>query len=75
MVKALGIVKGEKYNLGALVRDVRPENAVQDRETLTLLFTHADNLERFNAEYVTNQAIILDAIAKHIPGVTTVETR
>lgn len=51
-VRQLGRVKGSKYNLGALLRDCRPNNVhlSEDDSTLVLPFSNAANLDRMNEE-------------------------
>ena len=51
-VRQLGRVKGSKYNLGALLRDCRPNGVhlSDDSATLVLPFTNAANLDRMQEE-------------------------
>ena len=49
-VKALGRCKGKKYNLGALLRDCRPDSVSLEGDTLVLPFTNRTNLERMQEE-------------------------
>jgi|TARA_B100000315_G_C14231786_1_gene431302 hypothetical protein len=49
-VKALGRHKGKKYNLGALLRDCRPEAISLEGDTLVLAFTNKSNMERMQEE-------------------------
>jgi DNA polymerase-3 subunit gamma/tau len=48
--KALGRHKGKKYNLGALLRDCRPDTVTLEAGTLVLPFTHRANMERMQEE-------------------------
>ena len=49
-VKALGRCKGKKYNLGALLRDCKPDTVVLNSDTLILPFAHSANLDRMREE-------------------------
>ncbi|MFQ6030719.1 MAG: DNA polymerase III subunit gamma/tau [Dehalococcoidia bacterium] len=49
-VKALGRHKGKKYNLGALLRDCKPEAITLEGNTLVLAFTHRAHMERMQEE-------------------------
>ena len=51
-VRQLGRVKGSKYNLGALLRDCRPNTVhfSDDDSTLVLPFSNAANLDRMQEE-------------------------
>ena len=49
-VKALARHKGNKYNLGALLRDCRSDAISLDGETLVLAFTHRTHMERMQEE-------------------------
>ncbi len=51
-VRQLGRVKGSKYNLGALLRDCRPNTVhlADDDSTLILPFSNAANLDRMQEE-------------------------
>ena len=51
-VRQLGRVKGSKYNLGALLRDCRPNTVhlADDESTLILPFSNAANLDRMQEE-------------------------
>lgn len=49
-VKALARHKGKKYNLGALLRDCKPDAIVLDGDTLVLPFSHRANMERMQEE-------------------------
>jgi hypothetical protein len=49
-VKALARHKGKKYNLGALLRDCRPDAISLDSDTLVLAFTHRTHMERMQEE-------------------------
>ncbi|MCH7605791.1 MAG: DNA polymerase III subunit gamma/tau [Chloroflexi bacterium] len=49
-VKALARHKGKKYNLGALLRDCKPETVSIEDGTLVLAFSHRANMERMQEE-------------------------
>ncbi len=49
-VKALGRHKGKKYNLGALLRDCKPEAISLEGDTLVLAFTNKSNMVRMQEE-------------------------
>ena len=49
-VKALGRHKGKKYNLGALLRDCKPENVAIEADTLVIAFSHRTHMERMQEE-------------------------
>ena len=49
-VKALARYKGKKYNLGALLRDCRPDAISLEADTLVLAFTHRTHMERMQEE-------------------------
>ncbi len=52
VVRRLGREKGSKYNLGALLRDCRPDSVhlSEDNATLVLPFSNAANLDRMQEE-------------------------
>ena len=49
-VKVLNRLKGKKYNLGALLRDCKPNAVSLDGDTLVLGFSNKANLERMQEE-------------------------
>ena len=49
-VKALGRHKGKKYNLGALLRDCKPEAISLEGDTLVLAFTNKSNMVRMQED-------------------------
>ncbi len=49
-LKVLGRLKGKKYNLGALLRDCKPNAVSLDGNTLVLGFSNKANLERMQEE-------------------------
>ena len=49
-VKALNRCKGRKYNLGALLRDCKPDTISLNSDTLILPFAHRPNMERMQEE-------------------------
>lgn len=65
-VRQLGRVKGSKYNLGALLRDCRPNSVhlSDDNATLVLPFTNAANLDRMQEEL--NDPRVRDTIEQAI---------
>ena len=65
-VRQLGRVKGSKYNLGALLRDCRPNSVhlSDDSATLVLPFTNAANLDRMQEEL--NDPRVRDTIEQAI---------
>ncbi len=65
-VRQLGRVKGSKYNLGALLRDCRPNGVhlSDDAVTLVLPFTNAANLDRMQEEL--NDPRVRDTIEQAI---------
>ena len=73
-VKELGRMRGDNFNIGSLLRDVPLSGVEAVDVTLRLPFRHESNLARFNAEYAAHAGAILETIAKHLPGITTIET-
>ncbi len=65
-VRQLGRVKGSKYNLGALLRDCRPNSVhlSDDAATLVLPFTNTANLDRMQEEL--NDPRVRDTIEQAI---------
>ena len=65
-VRQLGRVKGSKYNLGALLRDCRPNSVhlSDDATTLVLPFTNSANLDRMQEEL--NDPRVRDTIEQAI---------
>ena len=65
-VRQLGRVKGSKYNLGALLRDCRPDSVhlADDNATLVLPFSNAANLDRMQEEL--NDPRVRDTIEQAI---------
>ena len=49
-VKALGRAVGKKYNLGALLRDCKPNTITLEGDTLFIPFVHRPNMERMQEE-------------------------
>jgi hypothetical protein len=49
-VKILARHKGKKYNLGALLRDCKPEAISLEGDTLILVFAHRAHMERMQEE-------------------------
>ena len=49
-VKALGRATGKRYNLGALLRDCKPNTITLEGDTLLIPFVHRPNMERMQEE-------------------------
>ena len=66
-VKALGRCKGKKYNLGALLRDCKPDAVSLEGDTLTLPFTNRTNLERMEEELAdpNGQRMVAEAVGQY----------
>ena len=66
LVKAMGRHKGNKYNLGALLRDCRADAIAMDGETLVLAFSHRANMERMQEEMEDprGRALVTEAVTK-----------
>ena len=66
MVKALGRQKGNKYNLGALLRDCKADAITLEGETLVLAFSHRANMERMQEEMEDprGRALVTDAVVQ-----------
>ena len=66
VVRRLGRAKGSKYNLGALLRDCRPDSVhlSDDNATLVLPFSNAANLDRMQEEL--NDPRVRDTIEQAI---------
>ena len=66
VVRRLGREKGSKYNLGALLRDCRPDSVhlSDDNATLVLPFSNAANLDRMQEEL--NDPRVRDTIEQAI---------
>ncbi len=65
-VKALNRCKGRKYNLGALLRDCKPDTIRLNSDTLVLPFVHSANMERMQEELEdpNSQRMVTEAIAR-----------
>ena len=65
-VKALGRCKGKKFNLGALLRDCKPDTITLNGDTITLPFAHSANFDRMQEELQdpNSRQMIADAIAR-----------
>ena len=65
-VKALNRCKGKKYNLGALLRDCKPDTISLDSDTLILPFVHRPNLERMQEEMEdpNSRRMVTEAVTK-----------
>ena len=66
MVKVLGRQKGNKYNLGALLRDCKADAITLEGETLVLAFSHRANMERMQEEMEDprGRALVTDAVVQ-----------
>ena len=66
LVKAMGRQKGNKYNLGALLRDCRADAIAMEGDTLILAFSHRANMERMQEEMEDprGRALVTDAVAQ-----------
>ena len=66
MVKALGRQKGNKYNLGALLRDCRADAITLEGDNLVLAFSHRANMERMQEEMEDprGRALVTDAVVQ-----------
>ena len=64
MVKALGRQKGNKYNLGALLRDCKADAVSLEDDTLVMAFSHRANMERMQEEMEDPRcrAMVTDAV-------------
>ncbi len=65
-VKALNRCKGKKYNLGALLRDCKPDTITLDSDTLILPFVHRPNMERMQEEMEdpNSRRMVTEAVTK-----------
>ena len=65
-VKALNRCKGKKYNLGALLRDCKPDTISLNSDTLLLPFVHRPNLERMQEEMEdpNSRRMVTEAVTK-----------
>ena len=68
MVKALGRQKGNKYNLGALLRDCRADAITLEGDNLVLAFSHRANMERMQEEMEDprGRALVTDAVSSSL---------
>ena len=66
MVKAMARQKGNKYNLGALLRDCRADAIALEGDTLNLTFSHRANMERMQEELEDprGRALLTDAVVQ-----------
>ena len=65
-VKALDRCKGKKYNLGALLRDCKPDAVSLDDDTLVMPFAHRPNMERMEEEMgdPASRKMVTEALGK-----------
>ena len=66
MVKALGRQTGNKYNLGALLRDCRADAISLEGDTLVMAFSHRANMERMQEEMEDprGRGLVSDAVVQ-----------
>ena len=66
-VKALGRATGKRYNLGALLRDCKPNTITIEGDTLLIPFVHRPNLERMQEEMEDPNArnMVAEAVTRH----------
>ncbi|MYC29065.1 MAG: DNA polymerase III subunit gamma/tau [Chloroflexi bacterium] len=66
-VKALGRATGKRYNLGALLRDCKPNTITIEGDTLLIPFVHRPNLERMQEELEDPNArnMVAEAVTRH----------
>ena len=66
MVKALGRQKGNKYNLGALLRDCRANGIALEGDTLVMAFSNRANMERMQEEMEDprGRGLVTDAVVQ-----------
>ena len=50
MIRALKSANGNKYNIGALLNDCRPQDVIWNGKTLTPVFSHRYNFQRLQEE-------------------------
>jgi DNA polymerase-3 subunit gamma/tau len=66
-VKALGRATGRRYNLGALLRDCKPNTIALEGDTLLVPFVHRPNMERMQEEMEDPGArkMVTEAVARY----------
>ena len=66
-VKALGRATGKRYNLGALLRDCKPNTITIEGDTLLIPFVHRPNLERMQEELEDPNArnLVTEAVTRY----------
>ena len=66
-VKALGRAVGKKYNLGALLRDCKPNTITLEGDTLLIPFVHRPNMERMQEELddPNSRNLVTEAVTRY----------
>ena len=66
-VKALGRAVGKKYNLGALLRDCKPNTIILEGDTLLIPFVHRPNMERMQEELEdpNSRKMVTEAVTRY----------
>ena len=66
-VKALGRAVGKKYNLGALLRDCKPNTITLEGDTLLIPFVHRPNMERMQEELEdpNSRNLVTEAVTRY----------
>ena len=66
-VKALGRAVGKKYNLGALLRDCKPNTISLEGDTLLIPFVHRPNMERMQEELEdpNSRKLVTEAVSRY----------
>ena len=66
-VKALGRAVGKKYNLGALLRDCKPNTITLEGDTLLIPFVHRPNMERMQEELddPNSRKLVTEAVTRY----------
>lgn len=66
-VKALGRATGKRYNLGALLRDCKPNTITLEGDTLLIPFVHRPNMERMQEELEDPNArnLVTEAVTRY----------
>ena len=66
-VKALGRAVGKKYNLGALLRDCKPNTITLEGDTLFIPFVHRPNMERMQEELEdpNSRKLVTEAVTRY----------
>ena len=72
-VKALGRATGKRYNLGALLRDCKPNTITLEGDTLLVPFVHRPNMERMQEEMEDpgSRNLVTEAVTRFLGRRTT----